>query len=195
MILHINGLGTTLIIPEEKKIILNELSVELGHGTFAEVCKASEKMVDLFQTVNKEFITPNILYAMEIPPVQGMYAVKLWALDTHLYNSFLYKKPYLFNVPYLKFINKKYEGKKDTMDMVNDIIVAFESAGYTIEQRALTKKGKPKKITNNQCDSFVYATRMFVKYYYENGIIDEVLAQIIEINDRFLAWSSSLWAK
>lgn len=152
-------------------------------------------MVDKFQTENKDFIRHNIMFGMEIPPVQGMYAVKLWALDSHIYNSFIYTKPYLFNVPYLKFINKKYDGKKDTMEMINQILDVFKDNEYKVIQKAKTKTGKEKKLTNNECDSFIYAIRMFVKYYYENGITDPMLAEIININDRFLEEKETIIGK
>lgn len=180
------GLGTSIINTQDKSITFRELSVEVGHGAFAEICKASEEMVDLFLTENQEMIRVDALVGMEIPPVTGMYAVKLWALDTHLYNSLIMNNKYLFNVPYLKFINKKYDGKKDTMEMINNIIKVFEDNDYTIYQTLLNKAGKPRKLTSNQCDSFIYAIRMFVKYHYDNGIANPMLAEIININDRFL---------
>lgn len=68
-------------------------------------------MVNKFLTINKDIINVTAVIGMEIPPVTGMYAVKLWALDTHLYNNLIMNDKYLFNVPYLKFINKKYESK------------------------------------------------------------------------------------
>lgn len=69
-------------------------------------------MVDLFLTKNKDMIRTDALVGMEIPPVTGMYAVKLWALDTYLYNNLIMNDILLFNVPYLKFINKKYDRKE-----------------------------------------------------------------------------------
>ena len=189
------GMGTSIINITDKTIIFNELSVEIEHGAFAEICKACNDMVDLFLTENKEIITPYCLVGMEIPPVQGMYAVKLWALDTHIYNNLLYNDKYLFNVPYLKFINKKYDGKKDTMEMINQIIDVFKDNNYKIIQKAKTNKGKEKKLTSNECDSFIYAIRMFVKYHYENGISNPMLAEIININDKFLEEKETLIGK
>ena len=119
-------MGTTIINVLDKTITFNELSVDVGHGAFVEICKASEEMVDKFLTENKEMIRVDALVGMEIPPVTGMYAVKLWALDTHLYNNLVMNDIYLFNVPYLKFINKKYEGKKDTKQQVEDLIKTFK---------------------------------------------------------------------
>ena len=167
-----------------KTIVFNELSVDVGHGAFAEIAKASEEMVSLFIRENNEFNRVDSLIGMEIPPVTGMYAVKLWALDTLLYNNI--GVDYLFNVPYLKFINKKYDGKKDTKEMINNIIKVFEDNGYEIIQTLTDKKGKPRKLTSNECDSFIYAIRMFVKYHYENNILDDIVGEIININDRFL---------
>ena len=180
------GLGISIIDNINKTITFKELSVDVKHGAFAEIAAAAEEMVDLFLTENKEIIRVDAVIGMEIPPVTGMYAVKLWALDTMLYNSIIMNDKYLFNVPYLKFINKKYTSKKDTMKMIDDILLEFKDHNYTIIQTLTNKKGKPRKLTNNECDSFLYALRMYVKYYYDNGIEDEVLPFIININPLFI---------
>ena len=178
------GMGTSIIDVKNKTITFNELSVEVGHGTFAEICKASEEMVSLFIRENNDFNRLDSLIGMEIPPVTGMYAVKLWALDSLLYNNI--GVDYLFNVAYLKFINKKYESKKDTKEMINKIIKVFEDNGYEIIQTLIDKKGKPRKLTSNQYDSFIYAVRMYTKYFYEENIINPILVDILNINDKFL---------
>ena len=178
------GMGTSIINLENKTITFNELSVDVKHGAFAEICGACNEMIQLFMSENNDLLRMDCLTGMEIPPVTGMYAVKLWALDAFLYNNIAVD--FLFNVPYLKFINKKYDGKKDTMEMINEIVDVFKDNGFTINQMLLNKKGKERKLTSNQCDSFIYAVRMFVKYHYENGISNPMLAEIININDRFL---------
>ena len=180
------GLGISIIDNINKTITFKELSVDVKHGAFAEIATAAEEMVDLFLTENKEIIRVDAVIGMEIPPVTGMYAVKLWALDTMLYNNLIMNDKYLFNVPYLKFINKKYTSKKDTMKMIDNILLEFKDHNYTIVQTLTNKKGKPRKLTNNECDSFLYALRMYIKYYYDNGIEDEVLPFIININPLFI---------
>ena len=180
------GLGISIIDNINKTITFKELSVDVKHGAFAEIAQAAEEMVDLFLTENKEIIRVDAVIGMEIPPVTGMYAVKLWALDIMLYNNLIMNDKYLFNVPYLKFINKKYTSKKDTMKMIDDILLEFKDHNYTIIQTLTNKKGKPRKLTSNECDSFLYALRMYVKYYYDNGIEDEVLPFIININPLFI---------
>lgn len=143
-------------------------------------------MVDKFLIANKDIIRVDALVGMEIPPVTGMYAVKLWALDTHLYNSLIMNDIYLFNVPYLKFINKKYEGKKDTRWMIEQIIEVFKDYEYEIEQTLLDKRGKPRKLTSNEIDSFLYAVRMFVRHSMETATNPDIVSEILAINDKFL---------
>lgn len=189
------GLGISIIDNINKTITFKELSVDVKHGAFAEIAAAAEEMVDLFLTENKEIIRVDAVIGMEIPPVTGMYAVKLWALDTMLYNNLIMNDKYLFNVPYLKFINKKYTSKKDTMKMIDDILLEFKDHNYTIIQTLTNKKGKPRKLTNNECDSFLYALRMYVKYYYDNGIEDEVLPFIININPLFIEEKETILGK
>ena len=162
------GLGFSCININYKSITFDELSVDVGYGSFKEISEASTNMIRLFNHTLYKYINENSLIGMEIPPVTGMYAVKLWALDTHLYNNISDKDVWLFNVPYLKFINKKYDSKKDTKEMINQIIDVFKDNGYTIEQNLKDKKGKDRKLTSNECDSFIYCIRMFVKYHYEN---------------------------
>lgn len=134
------GLGISIIDNINKTITFKELSVDVKHGAFAEIATAAEEMVDLFLTENKEIIRVDAVIGMEIPPVTGMYAVKLWALDTMLYNSLIMNDKYLFNVPYLKFINKKYTSKKDTMKMIDNILLEFKDHNYTIVQTLTNKK-------------------------------------------------------
>lgn len=189
------GLGISIIDTIHKTITFKELSVNIGHGAFAEIAKASEDMVDLFLTENKEIIRADALVGMEIPPVTGMYAVKLWALDTHLYNNLIMNDVFLFNVPYLKFINKKYNGKKDTKIMIHKIISLFKEDGYSIIQTLKTKNNKDKQLTSNQCDSFIYAIRMYVKYFYDNGILTPMLSEIININENFLVEKETILGK
>lgn len=189
------GMGTTLINVKDKTITFREISVDVKHGAFAEIAEASETMVDLFLEHNKEMIRPNILIGMEIPPVTGMYAVKLWGLDIQLYNSLIMTKPYLFNVNYLKFINKKYTSKADSKKMLDMIIKVFQDNDYKIVQTLKDKRGKDRKLTSNEYDSFIYAIRMFVKYHYENGISNPMLAEIININDKFLEEKETIIGK
>ena len=193
-----SGLGLSLINTQDKTIIFRELSVEVGHGTFAEIAGASEIMKNKVLTELDYSSLHNCSIGMEIPPVQGMYAVKLWALDTEIYRGIrdnLCIKPYLFNVPYLKFINKEYKSKADTKNMINNILEAFKVEGYHIKQCLKDKRGKDRKLTSNECDSFLYAVRMYVKAYYDEGIEDNVLGNIIEINDKFIVEKETLLGK
>lgn len=161
------GMGISIIDVENKKLVFRELSVKVGHGAFAEIAKASQDMVDLFLEKNKDIIRVDALVGMEIPPVTGMYAVKLWALDTLLYSNLVMNDKYLFNVPYLKYINGNYTGKKDTKEMINNIISVFKDNGYEVVQELKNKKGKDRILTSNECDSFIYAIRMFVRTCFD----------------------------
>lgn len=127
------------------------------------------------------------IIGMEIPPVNGFYAVKLWALDSRIYEYFstLANKVWLFNVPYLKFINGKVNSKKDTMKMIDDIVEVFRFNDFKIIQKIKDKRGKEKKLTSNQCDSFLYCIRVFIKYSLENGKNAELVQDILNINERF----------
>lgn len=138
--------------------------------------------------VSKEACFKNSIIGMEIPPVNGFYAVKLWALDTRIYSllSDLKQDIWLFNVPYLKFINGKDNSKKDTMKMIDDIVEVFKFNDFEIVQTVTNKKGKAKSLTSNQCDSFLYCVRVFIKYSLETGTNAEIVQDILNINERFI---------
>lgn len=158
-------------------------------GAFAEIADASHSMATQVIIALKDVWCEDKMIGMEIPPVTGMYAVKLWALDTDIYRALKSSKNntiYLFNVTYLKFINKQYKSKKDTKDMINKIVDIFKDNDWTIEQTLLDKRNKPRKLTSNECDSFLYAIRMYVKYHYDNGSLSEMLWEIINVNEKFL---------
>lgn len=127
-----------------------------------------------------------------------MYAVKLWALDTDVYRALksnFNNMIYLFNVTYLKFINKEYKSKKDTKDMITNIVNVFKDNDWTINQTLLNKKGKQRTLTSNECDSFLYAIRMYIKYHYDNNLMTDMLGEIININDKFLEEKETIIGK
>ena len=178
------GFGLSEINLDKKEVWFREFSVDVKHGAFAEITEAAVDMETIL--MNKVDFGASIV-GMEIPPVSGMYAVKLWALDSRIYNYIkLYTDDiWLFNVPYLTFINGKKNSKKDTMKMIDDILDIFKSYDFTIKQELKDKRGKDRKLTSNECDSFLYCIRVFVKYSLENGVNAELVQEILNLNERF----------
>lgn len=178
------GLGLSEIDLKHKTLTFDEFSVDIKHGAFAEVSLAADEMIKI---LDSELFWGDSIVGMEIPPVNGFYAVKLWALDSKIYCYLngLAEEIWLFNVPYLKFINGKDNTKKDTMKIIDDIIDIFKCYDFKIVQHITNKKGKPKKLTSNQCDSFLYCIRVFVRYSLENGKNAELVQDILNINERF----------
>lgn len=179
------GLGLSAISVDGQYVLFDEKSVDVGEGSFAEITKASIEMCKNID--NMKFKNTEI--GMEIPPVNGFYAVKLWALDSRIYEHILSQNPsniWLFNVPYLRFINGKNNTKKDTMKMINSIVEVFKFNDFQIIQTQKDKRGKDRKLTSNQCDSFLYCVRVFIKYCLEHGIFPEIVQDILNINDKFI---------
>lgn len=77
-------------------------------------------------------------------------------------------------------------GKKDTQWMINQIVDVFKEYDYEIVQTLLDKRGKPRKLTSNECDSFLYAVRMFVRNSIETAENPDITSEILAINDKFL---------
>lgn len=178
------GFGLSEINLENKVVWFREFSVDVKHGAFAEITEAAVLMEHMLDE-KTNFMSSEV--GMEIPPVSGMYAVKLWALDSRVYDhvSSEANNVWLFNVPYLKFINGKTNSKKDTMKMIDDILDVFKSNKFEIIQDLKDKRGKDRKLTSNECDSFLYCIRVFVKYSLENGVNGEIVQEILNVNDKF----------
>ena len=178
------GFGLSEINLENKVVWFREFSVDVKHGAFAEITEAAVLMEHILDE-KTNFMSSEV--GMEIPPVSGMYAVKLWALDSRVYDhvSSEANNVWLFNVPYLKFINGKTNSKKDTMKMIDDILDVFKSNKFEIIQDLKDKRGKDRKLTSNECDSFLYCIRVFVKYSLENGVNGEIVQEILNVNDKF----------
>lgn len=181
---HSHGFGLSEINLENKVVWFREFSVDVKHGAFAEITEAAVEMEHILD-VETNFMSSEV--GMEIPPVSGMYAVKLWALDSRVYNHINNEanNVWLFNVPYLTFINGKKNSKKDTMKMIDDILDIFKSYDFTIIQDLKDKRGKDRKLTSNECDSFLYCVRVFVKYSLANGVNAEIVQDILNLNEKF----------
>lgn len=179
-----NGFGLSEISLDNRVVWFREFSVDVKHGAFAEITEAAVEMEHILDA-ETNFMSSEV--GMEIPPVSGMYTVKLWALDSRVYNHIKQEanNVWLFNVPYLKFINGKTNSKKDTMKMIDDILDVFKSNKFEIIQDLKDKRGKDRKLTSNECDSFLYCIRVFVKYSLENGVNGEIVQEILNINDKF----------
>ena len=70
--------------------------------------------------------------------------------------------------------------------MINNIVEVFKDNGFQVLQVLKDKRGKDRKLTSNQCDSFLYCLRVFIKSCMESGEYGELIQDILNINDRFL---------
>ena len=175
----------SIINIEDKIITFDQQSVEIADGKFIAIANACLDMITQLLFDHIELVEETSLIGMETPPVMARFTEKLWSLDTLLYRT-LYK-PYVFNVAYIKFIHgtSKYN-KKDTINLINEIIQIFIDNGYKINQLFCSEKtGKPRKMTDNESDATVYAVRMFIKYHLENNIESKIVDEILKINPRF----------
>lgn len=180
-----SGLGLSKISLPDKIIYLDQKSVDISDGKFIAISNACLDMIVELLSSHPELSSECSYIGMETPPVMARFTEKLWSLDTLLYRSI--NKPYVFNVSYIRFLHgtSKYS-KKNTIDLVNKLLEIFVKNGYVVNQLYCSDKtGKPKKMTDNESDSFIYATRMFVKYHLDNNIESSIVNEILENYIRF----------
>ena len=211
------GLGMTVINLEHKTLALKEFGTDLKGGSFSHIVEATDEMV---KTAISSLPENTSLVGMEIPPTQGFYAVKLYALDTHLYRLLKENEiqTYLFGVPYLRYINGKSSKKEDTISTVIELMKIFSRHGFSFFQtnaevmRLTEKKSKTLAyaevnnqpyfgFTHNQADSFIYAVRMLVLFatcfpqvIVNTGLVD-LIHDIVDYKPRFAIIKETLTGK
>ena len=174
--------------PFNKKINLDEISTDFKGGKFKSVVDASEDLVDKVLYEYPEAFSHEAMTSQEIPPTYGYYTTKLWVLGAHLFKA-LHKKALCFSTSYLSFIHGKRNKKEDTIALVEEILALFEQYGYKVEIKVSETK-KSIKMTSNEADAMLYATRLFIKSYQIENVnlvnSDKELAEkILELKPRF----------
>lgn len=170
------GMGIAVIDKENKEIRLDELSVELNGGKFKNIAESAAEMTAQVLAHHKLDLMGEVLIAMEQPPSTGFYTEKLWALDTTLYRC-LPVKPFMFPVAYLTYLHGKRNSKDDTINLMNEVIEIFKDNGYEV-------KCSEKKMTSNQADALLYATRMYIRSEQEGSLTD-IGNRIIGLKERY----------
>ena len=123
-------------------------------------------MYNEFVDTYKDYINEDTYIAQEAPISAGINAGKLNALGEHFYNKLgeisKYEKITTYHPIKLKlFHNKKGYNKKDTIDVVSNILEYLNTNGYTIDIRYSRIK-KSVEITDGEADAFIYAMKIYL---------------------------------
>lgn len=161
----LSAFGVAIIDSKNKKIILDQFSSD-NHHNFVLMCWSICNLYEDFYNKYKEYINEELYVAQEAPISSGINSGKLNALGIYFYTRLgelsSYHKIKTFHPIKLKmFHGKKGYNKKDTIDVVNNMLEIFKNKGYEIEVRYSRLK-KSIEITDGEADAFIYAVKAYV---------------------------------
>lgn len=178
------GFGIAIIDKNTQTIILDELKAD-DHHNFIMMCWSIENMYNDLIEKYQEYINSNTYFAQELPIASGINSGKLNALGIFFYNKLgtfsKYQHIKVYHPIKLKvFHHKKKYDKKDTMNVISDILNIFKEHGYDIDIRYSRTK-KSLQPTNNETDAMMYA----IKTYIDRNIGSIISLKILEKYPRF----------
>lgn len=186
------GFGIAIIDKVENKIILDEEHAE-DHHNFILMSWSIANLYNDFMSRYKDYIIEGTKIAQELPISAGINSGKLNALGIWFYNNLgailNYENVRVYHPIKLKvFHHKKKYDKKDTMDVIEDILKICELNGYTIDIRYSRTK-KSIQITNNEADAMMYAIKTYIDNNPHSVLTVDILdkypnfSKIISLNE------------
>ena len=175
--------GIAIIDTTKQVIILDQLRAD-DHHDFILMCWSIANIWKDFETKYKDFIYSEDTYiAQEAPIASGINSGKLNALGLEFYlecgkpSSYERIKTYQ-PIKLKQFHNKrgiKKYTKKDTIEVVNNILDYLMSVGYTVDIRVSRTK-RETSITDGEADAFIYAIKTYMDRRPEAKTTKDILA-------------------
>lgn len=174
--------GVAIIDTKTQTITLDQFRAD-DHHDFMMMCWAIENMWFDFKNKYDLYIYSEDTYiAQEAPIASGINSGKLNALGFHFYigcgSASAYDRIRTYQPIKLKQFHtkrgiKKYT-KKDTIEVVENLLEYLKSVGYTINiEYSRTKKGL--NITDGEADAFIYAIKTYIDHRPEARTTKEML--------------------
>ena len=160
------GFGIAIIDKVEGTVILDELSGD-DHHNFILMCWSIANMYNEFIEKYKSYISPGYTkIAQELPISAGINSGKLNALGIHFYTNLgsilKYEDIRVYHPIKLKvFHHKKKYDKKDTLEVIEDILEIMKLNGFKVMlMKSRLKKGEA--LTSNEADAMMYAIKTYI---------------------------------
>lgn len=169
--------GIVIIDTKSKQIILDDIGQPKGND-FMFTAWSIANLYNEFKDKYEKLIDEETLIAQEAPIQVGLMAAHLFSLGVYFYlnlGSYSdFKNIKTYHVMKLRKFHKKKYDKKDTIEVVDNILKIFEEDGYKI----YVVKSRTKKtlsITDGEADAFMYAIANYV-LNIKNKLSKKVLA-------------------
>lgn len=173
----LSAFGIAVIDTDKKQIILDQRKSDNHHDFVLMSWSIANMYNNIFDTYMKIFKDEKTFIAQEAPISSGINSGKLNALGMYFYinlGSFSsYKSIRTFHPIKLKvFHHKKKYDKKDTIEVVTNILEYLEESGYKVSL-TVSRTKKSLSITDGEADAFMYAIASMLKYQ-DNDITKEL---------------------
>ena len=186
--------GIAIIDENSKQIILDQRKADSHHDFVLMSWSIANLYNSIFNTYKTLINKKDTFIAQEAPIASGINSGKLNALGMYFYinlGSFSsYESIRTFHPIKLKvFHHKKSYNKKDTINVVTDILEYMESKGYSVKM-TVSRTKKSLSITDGEADAFMYAIASYItyidndisKYLWEKYPRFDVIKSIEEVN-------------
>ena len=173
----LSAFGIAVIDTDKKQIILDQRKADSHHDFVLMSWSIANLYNNIFDTYKKIFNDDKTFIAQEAPIASGINSGKLNALGMYFYINLgslsSYESIRTFHPIKLKvFHHKKKYDKKDTIDVVTDILEYLEENGYKVSL-TVSRTKKSLSITDGEADAFMYAIASMIKYQ-DNSITREL---------------------
>lgn len=186
------GFGLAILDKNNQEITLDEFKAD-DHHNFILMCWSIENMYNGIISRYKSYFTDRTYFAQELPISAGINSGKLNALGIFFYHKLgslsKYENIRVYHPIKLKvFHHKKKYDKKDTIEVVEDILEMFKKIGYRvyIKQSRLKKEDR---ITSNEADAMLYTIKTYIDRNPDALIAKDILEKyprfekIISLNE------------
>ncbi|MBO7614982.1 MAG: hypothetical protein J6T15_04740 [Bacilli bacterium] len=166
----LSAFGIAIIDTDRKEIILDQFKSD-DHHNFVFMCWAVKNLLNDFISKYSRYLSASLFIAQESPIASGINSGKLNALGFCFYSELGRISSYSRINTYLPLRLKQFHKKrgikkyckKDTMDVVEEILKEFESYGYTVNI-VYSRTKKEVNITDGEADAFMYALKNFTDW-------------------------------
>jgi Holliday junction resolvasome RuvABC endonuclease subunit len=174
--------GIAIINTKDKKIILDQMRSG-DHHDFMMMCWSIDNLWQEFYGKYQYYlVSEDSFVAQEAPIASGINSGKLNALGMRFYLGCGFESSYerirTYQPIKLKQFHtkrgiKKYN-KKDTIEVVENILKYLQDNGYTLDIRVSRTK-KSQSITDGEADAFMYAFKTVIDKNCQNKIVCDII--------------------
>ena len=167
--------GLVILDTELKEITSIRVENKIGEKDYVNLYnKANEQSYNINRLISQK---PDFIMS-ECPFSQAQFSSGLFALDSLMFYKLSQRCPKAIDVlhpSYLKYLHKnaKYT-KTDSVNLAKEFLKVYQVHGYSFDVQG--------RWSNDECEAFLFLTRLFVKL----GIDSVLIRELAQVNTRIM---------